>query len=273
MFSQPLIGETDSLSSLKIRIWTIAGGFSRGCTDSLDTARREKTVNAALKYQVAFDIYFDIYRQRSFIGTGNEDVAKESRAILDNTSDATVKGLIFRGAQRWLKENFPEDVYRRFLAALPSEDREVWTERPFLATSQLPASLYVNMYQAFLDVWGVEGDTKFREAAGAVAFYDLSSVMKIFMRLGTPSLVASRFPVIYNRYFNIGEFVYVSSPPGVTLTAELRGAEVYGRAGCEGTHGWTHKALTFSGARELRINQVECVFNGAGVCRYEFRWK
>ncbi len=192
---------------------------------------------------------------------------------MSTTSDATVKGMILSGVRRWFAENHPRDVFDRFLEGLPRDDRTMWSDGLFLATSHLPASLYVNMYDGFQHVWNEAGDARFREAAGAVAFYDLSTVMKVIMLLGTPALVATRIPTVYGRYFSHGEFTLVQPTSEAKLTGELRGADVYGRAGCEGAKGWTAKALTYAGAKDLTIDHVECALAGGHVCRYVYYWK
>ena len=202
---------------------------------------------------------------------------------VDNTQDcdtfnveermsATAKGLIFIGTQTWFREQQSTEIYQEFLSYLPQEDQEYWRNRAFLASSKLPASMYENMHIAFMRLWGKDGAQIFRDVAGKVAFRDLGSVLKILMKLGTPTYIASRFPTAYNRYFDQGTFRIVPPRNGANLSAVLEDAKAYGVSVCDGCIGWTHQALTYAGAKDLRVEHSICAFKGHPLCEYNYFW-
>lgn len=183
-----------------------------------------------------------------------------------------VKGLIFLGARRWMTRRYGEAGFDAFLAALPESERELWTSGIILPMSWLPASAYVALYEAQESLWGTGDGRLFQEGAAAVAFDDLNSVMKLFMKLGSPAFVAKRFPTVWDRYFN-GGALRLLAIEARAMDAVVENAEGYGKAGCHGTMGWTRQALTYSGAKNLRIEHTECVFEGGNRCLFRCVWQ
>ena len=186
--------------------------------------------------------------------------------------ESQVKGLIFQGARRWMLRRYGEAGLESFIAKLPEPDRALWTSDIILPMSWLPASAYTSMYEAQESLWGTGDGQLFQEAAAAVAFDDLSSVMKLFMKLGSPSFIAKRFPTVWDRYFSGGRYRVITLGSN-ELVAEVEDARAYGEAGCHGTMGWTRQALTYSGAKSLRIEHTECVFAGAARCVFRCAWQ
>ncbi len=185
---------------------------------------------------------------------------------------ATVKGLIINGVKDFMLEKYGEQGFKNFLKKTPQEDLPVWTEKRVIATSKIPASVYKNMFDSFECLWGSGDGKKFQAAAAYVAFQDLGSVMKFFMKVGSPSFVAQRFPSVWKQYFSAGEVKIIQLK---TNFAEmlLEGASEYGRAGCLGTLGWTRAALEYAGAKNLHIDHSECLFQGRSACRFIFKWQ
>lgn len=188
------------------------------------------------------------------------------------TAPATVKGLIINGTIRFLKETYGEAGFQKFLDKTPEEDRKVWTEQQILAVSWVPAVIYKNAYETIESIWG-NGDGKtFEKVAGIVAFYDLSTTMKFFMKIGSPGFVAQRFPSVWKKYFSAG-VARILHITGNEMEIVLEGAEGYGLAGCAGTLGWTRAALEFAGAKNLKLTQKQCLRNGDSRCHYVYLWE
>ncbi|MFA5260563.1 MAG: hypothetical protein WC450_04980 [Candidatus Omnitrophota bacterium] len=189
-----------------------------------------------------------------------------------DTPPATVKGLIINGIIRFLKEKYGEAGVHKFLDKTPEEDRQGWTGQQILAVSWVPAVIYKNAYGTMESIWG-NGDGKiFEECAGVVAFYDLNTTMKFFMKIGSPGFVAQRFPSVWKKYFSAGvaKILHIT---GHQMEIVLEGAEEYGAAGCAGTLGWTRAALEFAGAKNLKLIQKQCIRNGAPRCHYFYSWE
>jgi len=183
--------------------------------------------------------------------------------------NATVKGLIFIGVKKWFAENKPTEDFERFIKTFPENERDFWTKSTVMPISKVPASLYINTYKAFCTLWS---EALFQTVAATVAFNDLGTFMRIFIKLGTPAFTANSLSGAFKQYFNVGEFKIVS----VTSHAaefELIGAEAYGEAGCSGTLGWTRMALEYAGAKHLVADHSDCRYHGRGRCVFRYKWE
>ena len=183
--------------------------------------------------------------------------------------EATVKGQLLLGAKRYIRDKFGAAGYNKFMQNQTPEDRVLWEEKPMLPVSRVPVRLFIGLYETFVKIWS---EKAFAVAAAEVAFYDLNSIMKLFMKMGSPSFVGSRFPKIWHQYFNQGEMKIIKQDEH-SLTLQLLNAETYGKGGCEGAVGWTGKALEFSGAKNLKVSQTQCGFKGASHCVIEYSWE
>jgi len=186
--------------------------------------------------------------------------------------EAAVKGLIFRGVKKWIIDRWGDNGFESFVAALPDSDRATWTTALVLPITMVPAASYRHMHEAIESVFGTGDGQVFKEAAAAVAFEDLGNVMKLLMKVGSPAFVAGRFPIAWKRYFNRGVMVLHNQQPK-SLEAVLENAGVYGEAGCLGTWGWTAKALTYAGAKDLEAEHPECRFKSGSRCLFTYKWR
>ncbi len=185
---------------------------------------------------------------------------------------AKVKGTIIKGAKDIILDKFGEKGYKDFLEKTPPEDLPTWEAKQIIAVSLIPAAVYRNMSTTFESVWGDREGKLFQEIAGKVAIRDLGSFMKFFMKVGTPSFVAQRFPTIWKQYFTAGEYKIIHSTPN-SLEAVLEGTKEYGIGGCYGTLGWTRAALEYAGAKSCHIDHSECLFENQSACRFIYEWK
>ena len=186
---------------------------------------------------------------------------------------ATVKGLIFLGGLDYLLKTYGEEKYQQYVSYMPEEAQQKIKSKQILPISQLPASWYIGLMDAYIKIWGEkEGIDAFQKGAAAVAFKDLGTVMKFFMKIGSPSITGSKFPTSYSRYFSHGK-ITITAHSSTSLNLRLEDAKDYGRAGCLGSLGWMKEALSYSGARDLIARHDECVFAGKPACTFSFKWK
>jgi hypothetical protein len=184
-------------------------------------------------------------------------------------SNATFKGLIILGAKKWFAENKSPEEFETFVKAFPENEREYWTKAKVMPISKIPASMYVNLYKIICTMWS---DELFQKIGGAVALNDLGTILRIFIKIGTPSFTAKSFPNSYKQYFNVGEFKTISMTSN-SAEFELIGAEPYGQAGCSGILGWSRMALEYAGAKQLTIDHSECLNRGKKHCVFKYAWE
>lgn len=181
---------------------------------------------------------------------------------------AIVKGQLFVGMQKWFEEKRTSEETNAFYSHLPEELASQLLKNRINFVSRIDAKYFVACYNVLTELW--DTDT-FKEIAAYIAFSDLSTVLKFFMKIGTPNLTALNFPHAWRNYFSVGEYKIVSSKSRF-LEAVLVGADVYGKGGCDGALSWTREALNYSGAQNNRVEEVECVFRGDKRCRFICQW-
>ena len=185
------------------------------------------------------------------------------------TSEATVSGTIFLHAKEWDLTKFgSEEKLNEALKSAPEILRQMHQHATVYPISRYPAAVYAAQYEFVIKQWGPEA---FREAAAFCAQRDLSTIMKLFMRIGSPYYIAKRFPHSWSHYFNRGKFTILELTPK-SLQGALEGTEVYGPGSCEGTYGWSRMALEYSGAKNLKIEHPECLFKGQPRCLFNYQW-
>ena len=134
-----------------------------------------------------------------------------------------------------------------------------------IGTTRVQASELAVVATAMIDIWGVEA---FHEAAAHVAISDLTSYMKLFLKVGTPAFVVRRLPRVLSHYCSHGELVVESSGDG-RAKLSVHGVGCYGPAITQGAVGWIRAALEMSGAKQLELESTV----GVGQATYDVCWR
>ncbi len=166
----------------------------------------------------------------------------------------------------WVVERHGAEGWQRFLGRLPPPCRDRLTEEGIVQTSRISASDIAGIHEAIAGLWGSEGG--YREAAYNVAYKDLRSYMRMFLRRGEPGYVLGRLPKVFRHYFSAGD-LGVSILDETSARVKISGAEAYGQAALEWIAGWIAGALEYSGAQDVVI-QGE--ITGPGSAEFELTW-
>jgi hypothetical protein len=141
---------------------------------------------------------------------------------------------------------------------------------PVSAITRYPAEIYRCLYDFMLKTFGAVD--AFREAAAFCAFNDLGRGMKMLMWLGSPAMTAQKLAAGGQRYFSVGGY-QMDNITSKSCRLTERGHTVYGLGSCQGTEGWTRKALEYAGARNLKITHQQCEHQGADACVMLYTWE
>jgi hypothetical protein len=110
-----------------------------------------------------------------------------------------------------------------------------------------------------------------RQMGRASCDYGMTTVYKIFFRVGTPGFVISRATRVFSTYYDSGVLRAVENGPGravIELTGLVGGAPEF----CERILGWTERTLELAGAKNIRPSHPQCVHRGAASCLFEGTW-
>lgn len=189
-------------------------------------------------------------------------------ASVPQDSPPTVRGALLAGLKKWLLATHGPAGLDAVLAEVPRADHRTWKRAALVSTSHFPATAIRRFGDAVVKVWG-NGDPRcLRDVGAFVAFDDLATYLKVAMKLGSPSFVASRFPKIWSHYFNAGSLT-VTARDAKRVLVELMDWQPYGDIAAFGAEGWMRAALVYSGAHHVVVEHAE---GPRGSRRYDLGW-
>ncbi len=181
-----------------------------------------------------------------------------------------VKGTAVVSTLRFVGERFGEDGLKSVLADLSPEDR-AQVETGALASAWYPFALLLRIMKAAGTRFGGKAPELYREMGEASAEHGLTTVYKIFFRVGSPQFIISRASAVFKNYYDSGEMKAVVSEKGHAVL-ELAGFAEPAPEFCERVVGWMQRTLELSGGTDLRIVHPTCAVRGDRACRFEGWW-
>jgi hypothetical protein len=179
-----------------------------------------------------------------------------------------VKGSLIQGRLGYIQSSFI-DRYAEYVAAFRPETRQA------VETGLLPSSWYP--FDIFLDVSGTaerlfgSGDySVVRRMAAHSARVNMSTVYKIFLRLGSPEFLLKRTAQIWQVQYDSG--VATSVPAAGGGSVEVRD---FGRPDplhCHGITGFMDECLRMTRAQGVSVAHVKCRCEEGDVCRWDATW-
>jgi|SRR5581483_9895835 len=184
---------------------------------------------------------------------------------------ANIRGSAFIPRINWLKERHPAK-WLEIVAALAPATRELIEVRP-LATGWYPFEQFVNLMETADRIAG-EGDLELVRVLGHhAATSNLSTVLRIFIRLGSPEYILGKAAKVWSLYHDTGRSETEPQPLGprsIALNVFEHGAPH--RVLCMTLLGWTRAYLEATGCKAVVVKETRCRLSGADCCRYEGQW-
>jgi hypothetical protein len=187
-------------------------------------------------------------------------------------ADAGAKGSLFIHSHKFIVEREGTDVWRALLAALGEPDRE-------LIEGLLDSGIWYSIgtwNRMLRTLVAQRGPLAAYSLARFIAEEDLNFVFRMLLKVGSPEFVLKRSPWIYKRYFDVGDVTVAEEGPRqwkLTLAAPLAEEEGPCQVVCQyGVTGWVVEALLRTGARDAKVTQAACRFDGAERCEFSAIW-
>jgi hypothetical protein len=181
-----------------------------------------------------------------------------------------VKGTAIVAALRYLREHFGENGAASVVAELDESDRAA-LEDGGLVSAWYPVSLLLRLMRAAEARFGSRERYIYRQMGRASADYAITTIYKIFFKVGSPQFVIARGSSVFSRYYSQGRLQIVESKSGraaVDLLDFPDGAPEF----CERIRGWMERTMELAGATNLKSAHSLCVHRGDSVCRFEGYW-
>lgn len=183
---------------------------------------------------------------------------------------AQVKGTAVQSSLRYVKERFGEGALARVIEALPEEDRKA-LGHGILASSWYEMGAFLRFMQEAERQLAAQEPDVVRKMGRASCDYGVTTVYRIFFKVGSPEFIISRGTRVFSSYYDSGELRIVDSGPGRAV-AELVGLQGGAPQFCDRIFGWMQRTLELAGAKNLRSAHSSCVHRGGAVCRFEGSW-
>jgi hypothetical protein len=179
-----------------------------------------------------------------------------------------VKGTAVAATLRYATETLGPQGYRRLLESLTPEDRNI-LEAGVLASGWYPLTFLLDVME---NTTRITADPRTAWKMGrASADYALTTIYKIFFKVGSPQFVISKASTVFKTYYTTGQMNPVVSEKGHALM-EITGFADPAAILCERIMGWMERTVELSGAKEPRMVHPQCLARGDAVCRYEGWW-
>ncbi len=181
-----------------------------------------------------------------------------------------VKGTAVVATIRFLRERFGEEAVASVVSALvPTEQALV--EQGALASTWYPMSLLLHLMQESQARFGARPSSLLKEMGRASADYSLTTVYRIFFKMGSPQFIIARAARVFGSYYDSGDLRVLESGPG-HATVDLVGFQEGTQEFCERILGWMERTMELSGARNLRASHARCLHRGDDACRFQGDW-
>jgi hypothetical protein len=180
---------------------------------------------------------------------------------------AQVKGTAVQASMRYARERFGEAPLARVVDALSDADRTALGQG-VLASSWYPMEAFLHFMQEAQRQLGAQEADVVGRMGRASCDYGLTTVYKIFFKVGSPGFIISRAARVFASYYDTGDLKVVESEAGravIELTALEGGAPQF----CERIYGWMQRTLERAGTKGLRLAHTACVHRGDAACRFE----
>ena len=183
----------------------------------------------------------------------------------------STKGTTLIAQVDFVKQNFGQEGYNRWLAALSPEARALM-EGPIFASSWYagPHAVIESREKLCAVFW--EGDARrARELGRFSAQRGLSGIYKAFVRFGAPEWVASRSAQAFSHFFKPAEIsTIIKEKCRLLLRLSLFSAK--SEALEESVCGFIQLALELSGAQAVQVERIKSLARGDEQTDFEASW-
>ncbi|HET8624989.1 MAG TPA: TIGR02265 family protein [Gemmatimonadales bacterium] len=181
-----------------------------------------------------------------------------------------IKGAVLKSRLAFVEEHFGKDGVQRVLQSLAPDDQRPL--RMLFTSNWYPFELGRRLDDAIVRVLGNSRPEFFERLGAASADKNLGSLHSGYLTRGDPHAFLAKAPQIYALYYETGrrEYQRAGDQAGVLIRHE---AETFSAPDCLTVVGWYRRALELCGAREVRVEEVECRAKGGSVCRYDVAWR
>jgi hypothetical protein len=184
---------------------------------------------------------------------------------------ANVKGSAMASRVLWVGLGHGAAGEAALRDAVSPELREA-LDRGFAKATWYPFDQFIELNVAIDRLFG-RGDLSLVKMLGRYsADANLTTIYRLFFKLGNPSWILSRALRLYSAHYDTG-WAEVSTRGGTSAILRVRGVERPHRAHCLSLAGWAERSIELSGGKDTRCIEAKCRTNGDDYCQLDITWR
>ena len=181
----------------------------------------------------------------------------------------TVKGSPVRSLQKFIDAELTPPQRDAVLTALPGNYGQR-LRGPILATETIPVAILNRFTDEAAKAKGEPLDSFARRAGREAASDAIKGIYRFFALVLTPSALLSKASQMWSSLYNRGEMkIENQTDRGATIKLLNFPSEA---AGCARITGWIERMAELTGAKEVKVQQVQCFAKGAPHCEWTVKW-
>ncbi len=184
------------------------------------------------------------------------------------------KGLLFNYLKEWAVARHGQHAWNTMLESVGDGERNIFRGLT-LAMSWHDIAAWNRICDAFFQKNYADPDVGMAEFCGDLGERELTTMVKLVLKLGSPEFMLKRTSFLWARYFDAGEFGAEELTPGHwrLWLEDVADAETSaGRLTCANGPGpWLERGLVLSG-NPGSVKHVTCRYDGNPHCEFEATW-
>lgn len=181
-----------------------------------------------------------------------------------------VKGTAVNSTLRFITEKFGVDAVTAVTESLPPEERDAM-RRGVLVSQWYRFGALAQVMRETKRLYAGGDAAIYREMGRASADYALTTIYKIFFKVGSPQFIITRAASVYGNYYSAGGAAVTDSGRGFAIL-ELQPFPEPCEEYCHRVWGWVIRMLELSGASRIDSQHAKCQARGDAKCVIDGRW-
>lgn len=190
-----------------------------------------------------------------------------SAASANRIEAPQMKGIGFANVRNYVRERHGDSAWLKVLNALPPSHREEVTTA--LAVGWYDVGHFAELLRAVDSVCGRGDLGLLREVGASEADQDLNRVLRVFLRVLTPSQIFKVEGRLWSHFQNSGAWSSTKVSGGVDATLTEWAVD---EALCEELAGYLVRLVQFTGGKSVAVHHKTCRAKGHNRCVFEYRF-
>jgi hypothetical protein len=183
-----------------------------------------------------------------------------------------VKGTALIATVRFVQETLPANALPEILRALDPDDRGQ-IDAGVLVSAWYPFSLLIRLMRQVGRFDAGRTPHLYRLMGRASAEYSLTTIYRIFFKIGSPQYTLSKAARVFGSYYDSGTMEAIVNEKGHAIL-ELRDFTEPAPEFCDRLWGWCEKTIELISSHRLhRAAHIQCVNRGDPTCQFEGFWE